>query len=281
MRHTILNKFMFAAAVVGLGIAAAATGDTASAPDADIAKKLTHEIRMYSRYSIFDNISFFVDEGRVELLGEVSEPFKKADLGAHRPARAGRYQPEQRSERFCRCLPWTNRLRLQVARAIYRDPVLSRYSMELVPPIHIIVDNGHVTLEGVVSTDMEKNVAGLRASGAGLSFGQVTNNLHVKSEPQKLTLQSALLPLPSRGPNGLRLFVFFFYVSLAHQKLAHDVVAMRDVAAHKFLQVGWARQSRCGRGCPALSSGMRKITCRIRRFSQLQISTNPSQGKSL
>ena len=74
-----------------------------------------------------------------------------------------------------------NRLRMQVARAIYRDPVLSRYGMQSVPPIHIIVDNGHVTLEGVVSTEMEKNVAGIRASGAGLSFGQVTNNLRVEN----------------------------------------------------------------------------------------------------
>ena len=58
MRHTILNKFMFTAAMVGVGIAAAATGNTASGPDADIAKKLAHQIRMYSRYTIFDNVSF-------------------------------------------------------------------------------------------------------------------------------------------------------------------------------------------------------------------------------
>ena len=70
MRLAILNKFIFAAAALGLGaalsIAAAATGDTVSAPDAAIAKKLTHEIRMYPRYTIFDNISVFVNEGRVE-----------------------------------------------------------------------------------------------------------------------------------------------------------------------------------------------------------------------
>jgi hyperosmotically inducible protein len=78
-----------------------------------------------------------------------------------------------------------NRLRQQVARAIYRDPVLSRYGFQALPPIHIIVDNGHVTLEGVVSTDMEKNLACLRAAGAGMSFGQVTNNLHVENPSHK------------------------------------------------------------------------------------------------
>jgi hyperosmotically inducible periplasmic protein len=190
MRPMILNKFnkfnklMIAAAVLGLGVAAAATSDTMSASDAAIAKKLTHEIRMYSRYSIFDNVGFVVNEGRVELLGEVNEPFKKADLG-----RIALHVPGVTSLsnelKILQPSPMDNRLRMQVARAIYRDPVLSRYGMGPVPPIHIIVDNGHVTLEGVVSTDMDKNVAGLRANGAGLSFGQVTNNLHVENPSHK------------------------------------------------------------------------------------------------
>jgi hyperosmotically inducible protein len=184
MRHTILNKFMLAAAVLGLGIAAAATNGAVSASDAGIAKKLTHEIRMYPRYSIFDNIGFFVDEGRVELLGEVSEPFKKDDLGRIAQRVPG-VTSLSNDLKVLPPSPMDNRLRLQVARAIYRDPVLSRYGMETVPPIHIIVDNGHVTLEGVVGTDMEKNVAGLRAAGAGLSFGQIRNNLHVEHPSHK------------------------------------------------------------------------------------------------
>jgi hyperosmotically inducible periplasmic protein len=184
VRQSILNKFMFAAAVVSLGIASAATNDTVSASDSAIAKKVTHEIRMYPRYSIFDNISFFVDEGRVELLGEVSEPFKKADLGRivqHVPG----ITSVSNELKVLPPSPMDNRLRLQVARAIYRDPVLSRYRMGTVPSIHIIVDNGRVTLEGVVSTEMEKNVAGLRANAAGLSFGQVQNNLHVENPSHK------------------------------------------------------------------------------------------------
>jgi hyperosmotically inducible protein len=184
MKHTIVNKFVFAAVVLGLGVAAAATGNTVSASDAAIAKKLTHEIRMYPRYSIFDDIGFSVDEGRVELLGEVSQPFKKADLGqiAQRVPGVTSLSNELK---VLPLSPMDNRLRLQVARAIYRDPVLSRYGMQPVPPIHIIVENGHVTLEGIVSTDMEKNVAGLRAAGAGLSFGQITNNLHVENPSHK------------------------------------------------------------------------------------------------
>jgi hyperosmotically inducible protein len=198
MRHTILNKFMIAAALMGAGIAGA-TVNTTSYSDTDIARKLTHEIRMYPRYGIFDNIGFRVNEGAVELLGEVSQPYKKADLG-----RIAQKVPGVTSMtndlKVLPLSPMDNRLRLQIARAIYRDPVLSRYGMQAVPPIHIIVDNGHVTLEGVVSNDMEKNVAGIRAAGAGLSFGQVTNNLRV--ENPRFTKVEAAARTPDRAARG-------------------------------------------------------------------------------
>jgi osmotically-inducible protein OsmY len=57
--------------------------------------------------------------------------------------------------------------------------------MGAIPSIHIIVDNGKVTLTGVVNNTMEKQVAGIRASSAGLSFGPVTNNLTVENPPAK------------------------------------------------------------------------------------------------
>jgi len=114
----------------------------------------------------------------------VSQPFKQADLG-----RLAQSVPAVRSvTNRLEVLPtsfFDDRLRLQIARAIYRDPVLSRYAIQAVPPIHIIVDNGHVTLEGVVNNEMEKNVAGIRAGQAGLSFGQVTNNLRVENPGKK------------------------------------------------------------------------------------------------
>ncbi len=178
MRHTILNKLMIAVALAGVGIAGATSNTGYS--DAEIAKRLTHEIRMYPWYTIFDNISFRVNEGAVELAGQVNEPYKKADLGRIAQRVPGVASVSNDLE-VLPLSPMDNQLRWQVARAIYRDPVLSQYALQPVPPIHIIVDNGHVTLEGVVSTEMEKNVAGLRANGAGLSFGQVTNNLRVEN----------------------------------------------------------------------------------------------------
>jgi len=69
-------------------------------------------------------------------------------------------------------------LRLRAMRAIYRDPVLSKYAMDPARPIRIIVANGHVTLYGAVNSTMDKQVAGIRA---GQLFGafSVDNKLEV------------------------------------------------------------------------------------------------------
>jgi hyperosmotically inducible protein len=178
-------KLVLASLIITAGaVMAANTDPNGASTDTQIAAKVAHEMRMYSRYTIWDNIAVRVREGDVELTGQVSQPFKKADLG-----RLAQRVPGVRSvTNQLEVLPtsfFDDRLRLQIARAIYRDPVLSRYAIQAVPPIHIIVDNGHVTLEGVVNNDMEKNVAGIRAGQAGLSFGQVTNNLRVENPGKK------------------------------------------------------------------------------------------------
>ena len=69
-------------------------------------------------------------------------------------------------------------LRLRTARAIYRDSVLGRYATDPVDPIRIVVDNGHVTLYGTVQSEMDKNIAGLRANGVFGAFS-VENKLAV------------------------------------------------------------------------------------------------------
>jgi hyperosmotically inducible periplasmic protein len=71
-------------------------------------------------------------------------------------------------------------LRLRAARAIYRDPVLSRYAMDPAHPIRIIVENGHLTLYGSVDSSMDRNVAGLRANQIPGAFS-VENKLEVGS----------------------------------------------------------------------------------------------------
>lgn len=170
-------KYLALAAVFSLGLASAGT---VVVSDSELAAKVTHEIRMYPHYTIWDNINFRVTNGNVDLLGEVSQPYKKSDLRNI----IARLPGVKSVDNDLKVLPLSNmddRLRVQVARAIFRDPALSRYAMGALPSIHIIVDNGHVTLEGVVGNQMEKNIAGIRANGAGLSFGPVVNNLQVEN----------------------------------------------------------------------------------------------------
>jgi hyperosmotically inducible protein len=179
MKKNLLNNLLLTA-LLSAGMASADTPVVPASPDADLASKVTHEIRMYPRYTIWDNINFRVQSGNVDLTGEVSQPYKKSEIGRIVAGIPGVKTVTNDLE----VLPLSrmdDQLRVQVARAIFHDSVLSRYAMQPVPPIHIIVDNGHVTLEGVVSTEMEKEIAGIRASGAGLSFGQVVNNLRVEN----------------------------------------------------------------------------------------------------
>ena len=77
--------------------------------------------------------------------------------------------------------PNDDRIRIAVYRAIYGQTSLQRYSMQAVPPIHIIVKNGNVTLEGVVGNEGDKNLANIKANGVSGVFG-VTNNLMVEGK---------------------------------------------------------------------------------------------------
>jgi hyperosmotically inducible protein len=185
MKQGMAGKFLVAAALLA-SVAAAADKGKSSAPltGADLEKGVRHEILMYSNYTLWDDISFRVDQGNVSLLGAVSQPYKKADI-----ERIVQHIPGVASvTNEIKVLPLSfqdDRLRVQVARAIFRDPALSRYAMGAVPSIHIIVDNGKVTLTGVVNNNLEKQVAGMRAATAGLSFGPVVNNLTVDNPPAK------------------------------------------------------------------------------------------------
>lgn len=185
MKLTFPTRYLMAAVLLGAGIAGAATKGSDNLPSGDeqIAKSIRHEVLLYPYYSIFDDINYRVTNGQVELTGAVNQPFKKKDierLVVKIPGVNG-------ITNDLRILPTSfedDRLRRQIARAIYRDPALTRYAIQAVPPIHIIVDHGHVTLTGVVNNDLEKNVAGIRASSF-LSFGPVTNNLQVEHPAPK------------------------------------------------------------------------------------------------
>jgi len=184
MKRNFLKCLGVTAMFALAGVAGAATTGSGPLTDSDIAAKAAHEIRLYPRFTIWDNLSVRVNAGNLELMGQVSQPFKKADLQRILQRVPGVTSLTNELE----VLPVSfddDNLRIRVARAIYRDPALSRYAIQAVPPIHIIVKNAHVTLEGVVNSELEKEVAYMRASTAGLSFGPVQNNLRVENPKSK------------------------------------------------------------------------------------------------
>jgi len=185
MRTRNLGWFLMTAALFASAALASNKGTpNVAKTDEDLAKAVRHEVLMYPYYTLWDDISFRVDNGNVVLTGDVNQPYKKDDIGRAVKHIAG-VETVTNDIKVLPLSPADDRLRLQVARAIFRDPNLSRYAMGAIPSIHIIVDNGHVTLTGDVDSTMDKNIAGIRASGAGLSFGPVQNNLTVDNLGKK------------------------------------------------------------------------------------------------
>jgi osmotically-inducible protein OsmY len=185
MRSTWFGRALLAAALVaGAGFAHATDKTNAPVPgsDAALAQQVRHEVLMYPRYTLWDNIGYSVHDGQVDLTGAVTQPYKKSDIEHIVKAIPGVTGVTDQIK-VLPLSPMDDRIRVQVAREIFRDPSLSRYSMGAIPSIHIIVDNGHVTLTGVVQSDMDKQIAGMRAS-SGLNFG-VVNNLQVENPSPK------------------------------------------------------------------------------------------------
>ena len=146
-----------------------------------VMKEVRHELVMLPYYGVFDNLLYKVSpDGTLTLLGEVSRPTLKSD--AERAVRE--IEGVERVDNQIKVLPVSpndDRIRRATYRKIYGHSVLSQYQLRAVPPIHIIVDNGHVTLEGVVARQMEKQVAGMQANSVSGVFS-VVNNLRVEND---------------------------------------------------------------------------------------------------
>lgn len=146
---------------------------------ARITREVHHELVMLPYYSVFDNLAYQVQPDRtVVLLGQVVRPTLKKDS----EARIRDIEGVERIENKIEVLPTSindDRLRRSLYRAIYGHTSLNKYAMGAVPPIHIIVKNGQVTLEGVVLNEMDKNIANIQANSVPGVF-KVTNNLKVE-----------------------------------------------------------------------------------------------------
>jgi hyperosmotically inducible protein len=142
-----------------------------------ITKEVRHEILMLPYFGVFDNIAYKVDGFTVTLLGQVVRPSLKSDAENSVKHIEGVDKVDNQIE-VLPPSPMDDGLRRRLYRAIYGYPALEKYALGVQKPIRIIVKNGHVTLEGVVDNDSDKNIAGLRANGVSGTFS-VTNNLQV------------------------------------------------------------------------------------------------------
>ena len=149
-----------------------------------IYKEVRHELVMLPYYGVFDNLSYKVDpDGTVTLMGQVANPVLKSDAENS----VKHIEGVEKVVNNIEALPTSimdDQIRRAAYRAIYGNEVLNQYQMRAVPPIHIIVKNGHITLEGVVARAMDKQIAGVQANSIPGVFS-VTNNLVVEEQEKK------------------------------------------------------------------------------------------------
>jgi hyperosmotically inducible periplasmic protein len=144
-----------------------------------ITKEVRHQLLMLPYFGVFDNISFKVEGDTVSLLGQVVRPSLRSDAENVVKHIEGVEKVDNEIE-VLPPSPMDTRLRRSLFRAIYGYPALQKYALGVQKPIRIIVKNGHVELDGIVDSEGDKNLAGLRANGVPGIFS-VTNNLQVES----------------------------------------------------------------------------------------------------
>jgi hyperosmotically inducible protein len=195
MKKIASNNFaalLLWALILAMGLSLSATSSLAAAPasnknqsqngtqnsEAWLANQVRHQLVMLPWLSVFDNLEYSVQGNKVVLAGQVVRPVLKDEAASAVKHIEGVEEVDNQIE----VLPVSNfddQIRRAELREIYSFPSLQRYGPGTIPGIHIIVNNGHVTLEGVVDNQTDKNVAGIRASSVPNVFS-VTNNLRVQ-----------------------------------------------------------------------------------------------------
>ena len=161
-------------------LATAALADTGDKKDLQVFSDISKAVQRYTHFTVFDNIDAQVKDGVVTLTGQVTMEFKRDDI----EKRVQKVDGVRIVNDKIVVLPasqFDDQLRYRLARAIYSNPNFWNYAIGPNPPIHIVVDHSHVTLEGVVLNDMDRVLAN---SIANQQFGvmSVKNNLKTEAE---------------------------------------------------------------------------------------------------
>jgi hyperosmotically inducible protein len=176
MKTKTRNHAPAAAAILIAAMAFAGILSAKVAPDT-IEGKVHHALVMLPYLTLFDDLSYRVDGTTVTLFGEVTDPVVKSDA-EHAVKRLEGVTAVNDQIEVLPLSPMDNQIRWYAYRAIFGYAPLQRYSMGALPSIHIIVNNGRITLKGEVATAQDKQLAYMRANGVPGAFS-VTNDLQV------------------------------------------------------------------------------------------------------
>src|SRR5215210_2623773 len=176
----VLNRViaLVAASGVAASVASAAPADQLGERAAfeQLAKKVRKELVTLPWYGVFDNLAYEISGSTVTLSGQVVQPSTRKDAERRVRKLAG----VERVVNNIEVLPlsgFDDSIRANTYRALFGwNGPLFRYGRGVNPSIHIVVDGGHVTLEGVVSSEGDRRLAYITANSVPGVFS-VTNNL--------------------------------------------------------------------------------------------------------
>ena len=180
----VVGKGLFALSLLALfgfaiGVPAARAGSVGSVDNSPISERVRHELVTLPWYGVFDNLQYQVNGTEVILTGQVvSEHGQTKHDAENAVKRITGVTKVVNNIEVLPPLPFDNQIRRDEYRAIFSQSTLGGYSMGAIPQIRIIVNGGHVTLEGVVMNQMDRNIAGLVANSVPNVFS-VTNNLRI------------------------------------------------------------------------------------------------------
>ncbi len=175
-----LRTGMFVCAALLAAQLGFAANNASEAAEMRLEREVRSKLVTLPFYSLFDHFTFRVDDDTVTLMGKVSRPTLKSSAENVVKTIEGVVRVVNQIE-VLPLSPNDDNLRLSLYRTIYGHTALQTLAMRAVPPIHIIVEKGNVTLEGVVANEMQKNIAGIQANGVHGVFS-VKNNLRVETQ---------------------------------------------------------------------------------------------------
>ena len=167
------------AILCALGVLAAVPALAQTRKDLPVFRDISDQVTRYTQFTIFDNVEAEVSRGHVVLTGAVTMPYKKDDI----ERRVRKVEGVETIDNRIEVLPvssFDDELRYRIARAIYGNSSFWNYAAMANPPIHIVVKGGHVTLTGMVNSNVERMLA--RSLATGFGEFNVKNELRTDAE---------------------------------------------------------------------------------------------------